>query len=73
MNTAIYVYTDGVWSDSRHSDQRRTWKRGSEPHFLTPLPVDPRGAQINSIKLELEHPSRSWALDVVLMQYVVIV
>ncbi len=33
---------EGVCLDSRHPDHRRAWKGGSEPHFLTPLPVDPR-------------------------------
>ncbi len=33
---------EGVCLDSHHPDHRRAWKGGSEPHFLTPLPVDPR-------------------------------
>ena len=32
---------EGVCLDSRHPSYRRAWKKGSEPHFLTPLPADP--------------------------------
>ncbi len=35
------IYVEGVCLDSRRPDHRRAWKGGSEPHFLTPLPVDP--------------------------------
>ena len=41
MHTNIFFLFEGVCLDSRHPDHRRAWKGGSEPHFLTPLPLDP--------------------------------
>ena len=45
---SFIMWFEGVCLDSHHPDHRRAWKGGSEPHFLTPLPADPRDPRMES-------------------------